>query len=141
MDDISFECLWMTLETMIDLALEDKSKPDIRELKEKYIWEALGNARHLENENIHPLVIKNALRKRLAFLREATTKAELYEIMHPKPPHFDGNCFWPSSKFSIDEEEMLGWMYASYAAPLVPQGQRRYEELFEKCFGKSVHEL
>lgn len=139
-EESALDLNWLVAEALADLIVYDQTKPEIKELKLTCICTALANAKKLERDYIHPLVIQKILQKRLNFLKEATTKADLREIMQPKPPHYNGNQFIPRSKYHIEEEEMLCWMEASLRGPLMTEGFRRYEELFRNCFGASVDE-
>jgi hypothetical protein len=67
-------------------------------------------------------------------IREATTVADVKEIMSEPKPRYDGNTF-SAGRFSIPEEEMIQWSLASLRAPIHGEAFERYMELFKSVFG------
>jgi hypothetical protein len=79
-------------------------------------------------------IIKPIAEKKLAFIKTATTKAELKEILEPTHIYYDGNEIQAKGKFSVPEEELIQWSMASLRAPLNSTATRRMTELMEQVF-------
>lgn len=80
------------------------------------------------------------LEKKLAWIKEARTKAELAEIVKPSVPRYNGGSFW-EGKYHVEEEELILWSQASLMAPLNQTGYNRYMELFREFFPKEAGEI
>lgn len=80
------------------------------------------------------------LKKKLAWIQKAHTKAELAEIVKPSVPHYSGAGF-SEGKYHVREEELILWSKASLIAPLNHAGYERYMELFGEFFPNEAAEI
>lgn len=78
--------------------------------------------------------------KKSRWIMEADTKKEIQAIMDPPAPRYDGNTFCPD-KYMPPEEEAICWSETSLRAPLNEAGFKRYMEVFQQVFHKSVEEF
>ncbi len=78
--------------------------------------------------------------KKARWITEATTKKDIQSILNPPAPRYDGNKFYPD-KYMPPEEEAIRWSETSLHAPLNEAGFKRYMEVFQQVFQKSVEEI
>lgn len=78
--------------------------------------------------------------KKARWITEATTKNEIQAILNPPAPRYDGNRFYPH-KYMPPEEEAIRWSETSLHAPLNEAGFKRYMEVFQQVFHKSVEDI
>jgi len=79
-------------------------------------------------------LVQAILDKKIAFICEATTKADLKEILSPPKIRYNGNKVIPVSKFHIPEEELIYWSATSLKAPLRTYGFERMMLVFAQVF-------
>ena len=85
-----------------------------------------------EEEGFLPELVETVFCKKADFIMRAKTKAELEEIIKPSSPRYSGGIFYPGNPYHVEEEELILWSKTSLKAPLISQGYKRYQELFEK---------
>lgn len=78
--------------------------------------------------------------KKARWITEATTKKDIQSILNPPAPRYDGNKFYPD-KYMPPEEEAIRWSETSLRAPLNEAGFKRYMEVFQQVFHKSVEAI
>lgn len=78
---------------------------------------------------IHPII-----RKKIAFIKTATSKSELKEILGPPKVRYDGNKIRPVGSYTIPEEELIFWSRTSLLAPIITPADDRYREVFKEIF-------
>ena len=72
--------------------------------------------------------------EKAAFICEATTKADIKEILGPPKIYYDGNKVRPTGRFHIPEEELIIWSLTSLNGPLISHGFERMTEVFAQVF-------
>ena len=87
-----------------------------------------------------PALLHTLASKKVRWIMESTTKYEIQAILNPPAPRYDGNKFCPD-KYMPPEEETIGWSETSLRAPLNEAGFKRYMEVFQQVFHKSVEEI
>lgn len=87
-----------------------------------------------------PTLICTIASKKVRWIMEATSKKEIQAILNPPAPRYDGNKFYPD-KYMPPEEEAICWSETSLRAPLNEAGYKRYMEVFQEVFHKSVEDL
>ena len=117
---------------MTELLMDDTLSENVRSRRFDAIRKMRGIAARYEEENFLPELVKTVFCKKAAFLMEAKTKAEIEEILKPSTPTYSGGNFRPGNPYHVEEEELILWSKTSLKAPLIPQGYKRYQELFEK---------
>ncbi len=85
-----------------------------------------------EKEGFLPELVETVFCKKADFIMMAKTKTELEEIVKPSIPRYSGGNFYPGNSYHVEEDELILWSKTSLKAPLIPQGYKRYQELFEK---------
>lgn len=85
-----------------------------------------------EKEGFLPELVETAFCKKADFILKARTKAEIENILKPSIPRYSCGRFSVDSKYHVEEEELILWSKTSLKAPLIPDGYKRYRELFEK---------
>lgn len=87
-----------------------------------------------------PALLCTLASKKVRWITAATTKKEVQAILNPPAPRYDGNKFYPD-KYMPPEEESICWSETSLRAPLNEAGFKRYMEVFQQVFHKSVEEV
>lgn len=76
-----------------------------------------------------------ALKRRLEYIKEATTKKELNEIHKSPKPALRAGRIENGTAYYMPEEECMMWSIASLKAPLTHEATERYMYLFESITG------
>ena len=126
MIDLEYSCY------ITELLMDDTLTEGLRSRRFDAIRKMRGIAARYEEENFLPELVKTVFCKKAAFLMEAKTKAEIEEILKPSTPTYSGGNFRPGNPYHVEEEELILWAKTSLKAPLIPEAQKRYQELFEK---------
>ncbi|EOS38333.1 hypothetical protein C808_02534 [Lachnospiraceae bacterium M18-1] len=85
-----------------------------------------------EEEGFLLELVETVFRKKADFILKARTKAEIENILKPSVPRYSCGRFNVDNKYHVEEEELILWSKTSLKAPLIPDGYKRYRELFEK---------
>ena len=85
-------------------------------------------------------IVLDIVKKKLEYLRTATTHKEVTEILTPPKPRYNGSELVVDSKYHIPAEEMLIWSRTSYLAPLSEEGYKRYMKVFREYFGEEIYQ-
>ncbi len=121
-----------------ELLMDDTLTEELRSRRFDAIRRVRGIAARYEEENFLPELVKTVFCKKADFLMEAKTKAEIEEILKPSTPTYSGGNFRPGNPYHVEEEELILWSKTSLKAPLIPQGYKRYQELFERLVKDEV---
>ena len=81
--------------------------------------------------------------KKVEYILQAKTKADLKEILAPPKVHYSFNEVVPVGRFHVDEEELLIWSLTSLwcGGPLNDAGFNRYTKLFAQIFPDMAKEI
>lgn len=121
-----------------ELLMDDTMTEGMRSRRFDAIRKMRGIAARYEEENFLPELVKTVFCKKADFLMEAKTKAEIEEIPKPSTPTYSGGNFRPGNPYHVEEEELILWAKTSLKAPLIPEAQKRYQELFERLVKDEV---
>ena len=108
-------------------------KKDIERLRLSYIAKLIKVVSGYRRYGFDARVVTPVFRKKLEFLRDATSKTQMEAILKPSCPHYDGVKFIPGP-YHVDEEELIGWSMASLRAPLAHYAYERYAQVFKSVF-------
>lgn len=115
-----------------ELMVDEKITEDLFFIR----FEALRKLRSMvslyEKEGFLPELVETIFCKKAEMIGYATSKSTLEEILKPSTPIYYGGKFSPQGEFYVEEEELLLWSRTSLIGPLIPEGQKRFEELFKK---------
>ena len=117
---------------IMELLMNAELNEKLRSRKFDALRKIRGIAAQYEEEGFLPELVETIFCKKADFIMKAKTKAELDEIVKPSIPRYSGGTFYPGNPYHVDEEEMILWSKTSLKAPLISQGYKRYQELFEK---------
>lgn len=92
-----------------------------------------------EEERFLPELIETIFCKKAEFIMEARTKTEIEKILKPSTPRYSCGEFYAGSPYHVEEEELILWSITSLKGVLIPDGYKRYRELFEKYVQADVH--
>ena len=96
-----------------------------------YRWEGLP-----EETIIRPIIMK-----KIAFIKVATTKTQLREILQPPKVRYDGDEVRPVGPYAIPEEELILWSRTSLRGPLISPAAKRYQQVFREVFPDLAEEF
>ena len=115
-----------------ELLMDDELNEKLRSRRSDALRKMRGITTQYEEEGFLPELVEMVFCKKADFIMKAKTKAELDEIVKPSTPRYSGGIFYPGSPYHVEEEELILWSKTSLKAPLIPQGYKRYQELFEE---------
>lgn len=126
---------------MTELLMDDTLSENVRSRRFDAIRKMRGIAARYEEENFLPELVKTVFCKKADFLMETKTKVEIEEILKPSTPTYSGGNFQSGNQYHVEEEELILWSKTSLKAPLIPEAQKRYQELFEKYVGNETKDV
>ncbi len=124
-----------------ELLMDDEENEKLRSRRFDALRKMRGIAAQYEEDGFLPELIETVFCKKTAFIMKAKTKAELEEIVKPSVPRYSGGIFYPGNSYHVEEEELILWSKTSLKAPLISQGYKRYQELFEKYIGNEPKDV
>ena len=124
-----------------ELLMDDTLTEGLRSRRFDAIRKMRGITARYEEENFLPELVKTVFCKKADFLMKAKTNAEIEEILKPSTPRYSGGIFYPGNLYHVEEEELILWSKTSLKAPLIPEAQKRYQELFEKYVGNGIKDV
>ena len=92
-----------------------------------------GFLTRLKGENIRDTLLAKIAHDKAKLILNARTKSKIQELLHPKPPRYNGGRFI-SNPFLSDGEELLAWLKASTNVPLDSDAVLRVNSLIQKLF-------
>ncbi len=135
MIDLEYSCY------MTKLLMDNRLTEKLRSRRFDALRKMRGITAQYEKEGFLPELIETVFCKKADFLMEAKTKAEIEEILKPSTPTYSGGNFQPGNQYHVEEEELILWSKTSLKAPLIPEAQKRYQELFEKYVGNGTKDV
>lgn len=117
---------------MTELLMDNRLTEKLRSHRFDTLRKMRGIAAQYKEEGFLPELVETVFCKKADFIMRAKTKAELEEIIKPSSPRYSGGIFCPGNPYHVEEEELILWSKTSLKAPLISQGYKRYQELFEK---------
>ena len=132
MIDLEYSCY------ITELLMDDTLTEELRSRRFDAIRRVRGIAARYEEDGFLPELVETVFCKKAEFVMKAKTKAELKEIVKPSTPTYSGGNFRPGNQYHVEEEELILWSKTSLKAPLIPQGCKRYQELFERLVKDEV---
>lgn len=133
-------CMYRILEAIVVISFDAESPERIRELRMDAVRRIPGYLSGYVKRDLHPDVIEIVCKKKLEFIRQATTNAEIHQIMSPPRPRWHAGKVICDSPYHIDAEELLIWSIYSPSNVMPHEAAERALSLFEKVFGCPVSE-
>ena len=135
MIDLEYSCY------MTKLLMDNRLTEKLRSRRFDALRKMRGLTAQYEEEGFLPELVETIFCKKADFIMKAKTKTELEEIVKPSIPRYSGGTFYPGNSYHVEEEELILWSKTSLKAPLIPQGYKRYQELFEKYVGSEAKDV
>lgn len=130
----------LLLNAIVDICEDTALNKKIRGLQLDGVYAISKLAREYAGEYcMFKIVLDIAVRK-LEYLRTATTRKEVTEILTPPKPRYNGRELVVDSKYYVPAEEMLIWSRTSFLAPLSEEGYKRYMKVFREYFGEEIYQ-
>ena len=111
-----------------------KYTKSVEEAKYEAIQKVLKTTQCYREHGFMSELVHAVFTKKMEMIKNANTVKDLKEIEKGSLPHFNGNSFM-TGPFHIPEEEMILWSLTSLKGPWIPQGLKRYMDLFKQVFG------
>ena len=124
-----------------ELLMDNELNEKLRSRRFDALRKMRGITAQYEEEKFLPELVETVFCKKADFIMRAKTKAELEEIIKPSSPRHSGGIFYPGNPYHVEEEELILWSKTSLKAPLISQGYKRYQELFEKYVGNRTKDV
>lgn len=137
---LSAMCVYRIMEAFVEIGLDDKSSERIREMRLDAVRRLPGYLFGYVRREFNADVIEVVCKKKLEYILQATTSAEIHQIMSPPRPRWDAGKVICDSPYHIDAEELLVWSCFSPCNLMPHEAEERALSLFEKVFGCSVEE-
>lgn len=139
-NNLSILCMYRILEAIVDIGFDSESSEHIRELRMDAVLRLPSYLSSYAKRGLNSDVIEVVCNKKLEFIRQATTSAELHQIMSPPRPRWHAGKVICDSPYHIDAEELLIWSIYSPSNVMPHEAAERALSLFQKVFGCSVEE-
>lgn len=122
---------------------EENDTPDrVKELRSQAIFDLLPNIFYFCKQGYLFDIITSIMQKKLDFIKQANTKADIKEILETPKPHYNYKEIVPlKPKYHVEEEELLLWFEVVSKAPLVPAAYRRIGYLWKKIMPQEYRDL
>lgn len=124
-----------------ELLMDDELNEKLRSRRFDALRKMRGITAQYEEEGFLPELVETVFCKKADFIMKAKTKTELEEIVKPSTPRYSGGTFSPGNAYHVEEEELILWSKTSLKAPLISQGYKRYQELFEIYVGNEAKDV
>lgn len=139
-NNLSVLCVYWIMEAIVDIGLDVECPEHIRGLRMDAVKRLPGYLSSYVKRDLNPDVIEVVCKKKLEFIRQATTRTEIHQIMSPPRPRWYAGKVICDSSYHIDAEELLIWSCFSPENVMPHEAEERALSLFEKVFGCSVEE-
>jgi len=112
----------------------DGCAESIKKMRKESVSQLLPIFLEFHNQGFIPALVKTAFEKKLAFVLQATTSAEIKEIMKMSVPYYNYEKVVPKSPYHVEEEELMLWFGIVPNCKLKPEANERISYLFSKFF-------
>lgn len=126
---------------IMELLMNDELSEKLRSRRFDALRKMRGIVAQYEEDGFLPELVEMIFCKKADFIMKAKTKAELEEIVKPSTPRYSGGIFYHGNPYHVEEEELILWSKTSLKAPLISQGYKRYQELFERYVGSEAKDI
>lgn len=123
---------------IVDLLMDENITENLFIMRHQGITELYSIVLKYEQNGFIPRIVEAIFCKKADFILQAKTKSAVKEILKRCVPSYNGGTFQTNGQYYVEEEELIFWSYASLQGPLIPEGQKRYMELFEKYSAKDI---
>ena len=100
-----------------------------------------GRVAQYRKKDILSSLIETIWDKKWHFIKEATTSAEMTEILKPSLPRYSYGRWLLSSPYHVAEEELVFWAIVTPYIRVTNAAAERYKALFKKCLPELSGEL
>ena len=120
-------------ETIAKIEFDDVCE-SIKKKRKESVLQLLPVFLRFHNQGFIPALVKTAFEKKIAFVLEATTSAEIREIMKMSIPSYNYSEIVPSGPYHVEEEELMLWFGVVPYCKLKAEANERICYLFNKFF-------
>lgn len=112
----------------------DDCAESIKKMRKESVSQLLPIFLKFHNQGFIPALVKTAFEKKIAFVLQATTSAEIKEIMKLSVPYYNYAEVVPKGQYHVEEEELMLWFGVVPNCKLKPEANERISYLFSKFF-------
>lgn len=116
----------------------DGCAESIKKMRKESVSQLLPIFLEFHNQGFIPDLVKTAFEKKIAFVLQATTSAEIKEIMKMSVPYYNYEGVVPKGQYHVEEEELMLWFGIVPYCKLKPEANDRISFLFSKFFPKEA---
>lgn len=126
--------------TFVEILFDENVSEEVKNLRIDALKKLNSYLEYYEESGYLSILIDKIAEKKAKMIMQIKSKSEMDKILKPSCPVFDGSKFI-TDKYSVIEEELIGWSETSLQAPLNEYGYKRYIELFETIFPEYKNKL
>ena len=128
---LDYEYINVLAEILLDETCSEKE----RKLRFELVKKIQGRAQYYLERGFLPQVVEAFFSEKM----EVFTQKDAELFLKPSTPQVQyGDITTPNRPFYSEAEELMLWSETSYRGPLVPAGNKRYQELFQKIMPKEA---
>ena len=111
-----------------------------KEMEEQlFVKKIQGRAQYYLERGFLPQVVEAFFAEKMEGISKVFTQKDAELFLKPSTPQVQyGDITTPNRPFYSEAEELMLWSETSYRGPLVPAGNKRYQELFQKIMPKEA---
>ena len=126
-------------ESLSNIEYDNSIPESIKKIRKESVTQLLPIFLEFHRQGFRPDLVKKAFEKKVAFVLQAKTKAEIKEIEKLSMPYCNYAEIVPRGQFHIEEEEMLLWFGIAPSCKLKPEAIDRICTLFQKLYPEEAN--
>lgn len=139
-DNVNSKFKITMLLTFVEILFDENVSDEVKNLRIDALKKLNSYLEYYEESGYLSILIDKIAEKKTKMIMKIKSKSEMDKMLKPSCPVFDGSKFI-TDKYSVIEEELIGWSETSLQAPLNENGYKRYTELFETIFPEYKNKL
>lgn len=128
-------------EAIATIEFDGVSSEKVKDLRKESVLKLLPVILEFHRQRFRVETIKTILKKKIAFILNATTKAEMQEILSFSVPYYNYVEIVPKGRFHVEEEELLLWFGCLSQCALNEEATKRIWYLCKKLYPKEVENV
>lgn len=121
------------IQAFVEILFDEETSDNIKTLRINGLKTLGSYLKYYQNHGYIESLINTIAEKKVKMIMKITSKNEMYKMLKPSRPYFNGSIFIPD-EYNVIEEELICWSETSLQAPLNEIGFKRYAELFDIVF-------
>lgn len=127
------------INVLADILLDETCSEKERKLRVELVKKIQGRAQYYLERGFLPQVVEAFFAEKMEGIPKVFTQKDAELFLKPSTPQVQySDITTPNRPFYSEAEELMFWSETSYRGPLVPAGNKRYQELFQKIMPKEA---